>query len=196
MTQRLERVLDSVDEDGQIRAELPVGDDGDVELACVGEGADADRNVGGNGHDRKEFEHGSAGEVEAHRWPRHVCDVCVHEALTRHQAEEGALEEDTSEEIARLRTALLLALAGVRCDQVKPPDVVALADREGNDHPCVYVALRLIRLLLMKRYRNKGSQYECADVLSAAPKQLGVAAGHSGQEDIIDLGVVGVRDCS
>ena len=78
---------------------------------------------------------------------------------------------------------------------MKPPDVVALADGEGNDHPCVDVALRLIRLLLMKRYRNEGSQYECVDALSPAPKQLGVAAGHRGQEDIVDLGVVGVRDC-
>ncbi|MDP9208198.1 MAG: hypothetical protein M3O65_06805, partial [Actinomycetota bacterium] len=46
----------------------------------------------------------------------------------------------------------------------------------------------------MERDRHHDPQHQLLDVLAAAGQQLAQATGHGGQDDVVDLGLVGVGD--
>jgi hypothetical protein len=164
----------SAGEHVEVWAKITVGDDREVELSGVGEGADADGEVRGEGHDRKDLEKGSAGEVQRDRGAGHVGHVCVHEPLTGHEPQEGTLQEHGPEHAPCGGPGLLLPFRRLCGDLLEPPDVVAFPDRQRHQHPGVEVAPGLSRLFLVERDRDEGAEYDTLDGLAAASEQLRV----------------------
>ena len=192
--ERPKRTPHSVDEHVEVWAEITVADDREVELSSVGERTDADGDVRGEGHDRKDLEQGSAGEVQRDRGAGDVGYVRVHEPLTGHESQKGTLQEHGPEHVSGGWSALLLALGRLCGDRREPSDVVALADGKRHQHPRVDVALRLSRLFPVERDRNEGAEDDTLDGLAAASEQVCVTCGDRRHQDVVHGGAVGVGD--
>ena len=138
--ERLQRATSPANEGLEIGTQVPIGDCRDVELSGIGQGADTDRHVAHDGHDRKQLEHESPGEVQGDRRPWHIGHVRVHEPLTWHELEEGAGWMKTFRKKVPpcgrtffFRSAVSAAiLRSLR-------DMIVLADGEECRHPSVEV---------------------------------------------------------
>ena len=90
--------------------------------------------------------------------------------------------------------ALRLPLGALGGDALEQSGVVVLVDRQRHHHPGVDVAPGFTGLLLVQRHRDEGAEDEILDALPAASEQGAVAVGDRSQQDVVDLGVVGVGD--
>ena len=66
-------------------------------------------------------------------------------------------------------------------------DLLALTDREGDDHGSVQVAAGLTRLTGVEGYGNKGAQDNSLDLLATADEQVPQATGDDGHQDVVHL---------
>jgi hypothetical protein len=121
-----------------------------------------------------------------------VRDVGVHEPLAGHEAQERALEEHGPEHAAGGWSALLLALRCLGSDQLEPPEVVALTDRKGHQHPGVDVPPRCARLLLVQGDGHEGAEDDTRGWLATTAEQVGVPRGDGREQHVIDRGPMGV----
>ena len=187
--------LHALGEHLQVGAAVPVGDRGEVELAGVGEHGHRQGQVAHDGRHREQLQQPRPGQVQRHRRPGDVGDDEVHRPLAGQEPVPGTLDGDEPQEpAAHRRAGPALAGGGLGGDQLEPAHRVGLAQRQRHQHDRVPVAARPPRLLPMERDRHHHPQRQLLDVLAAAGQQLAQAAGHGGQDDVVDLGLVGVGD--
>jgi hypothetical protein len=190
--QCIRRCADPCDEDGEVGAEIPVGDHGDIELSGVRKRADSEGHVAGDGDYWEHFEKSGPRKVQRYRRSWNVRDVEVCHPLTLEVAQKSLLSELRVEHEADGFAAFLFPIVGFRCDEFEPANVVCFPDGKMNSHSGAVVALP--GTSLVERHGNHCSEDQVVDLFAAAQKQFPQTTGDPCQKHVVHLGVVGVGD--
>ena len=119
---------DPVGESGEVRGRVGVTDEVEVQLACVGECADADGDVPLHHPELEYLQHWRAGEKQRGGRAGKSADQQVDQPLPRHHADHPPLQQAG----AGLVGGLALALGGGPGDRRQAAASVSLPDRQGT----------------------------------------------------------------